>query len=242
MKAPGRARGAFTLVEMMVVIAIIVGMLVLTVGVATTLRRSSEIRETETILSLLEQASNEWATQAERLPTWGLKPNSTSDFPYDLYADVDGQDQLTHYLTNISKTPAVREILGRIDTDYFTSFTDTTGASAVQKLRVVDPWGNRIMVLHPGPVAPAGAEHDADGTVRTLLLMCGSCPESAASFEDRMGVCQNRRICFISAGPDGKFGHLRLSAPLANLTGSELDDLHDADDNIYSYPLLRPRP
>jgi len=80
---------------------------------------------------------------------------------------------------------------------------------------IFDPWGRRIAVNFPGRAATKAEiaefqEHiDAeDGTVHTRD-------------EFSMGVCRNRKICFVSAGPDGDFGTLA--------------------DNIYSYELL-PRP
>mgnify|MGYP000110480133 CR=1 FL=1 len=61
-------RRAFTLVEMVVVISIIVMLVGLTIGVSVILSRKSEERETESVLKLLDLAMTEWETAAERSP------------------------------------------------------------------------------------------------------------------------------------------------------------------------------
>ena len=85
---------------------------------------------------------------------------------------------------------------------------------------IFDPWNRRIGVIFPGRAAtkaevaaavtaPTSQGIDVeDGSVRTMD-------------EHYMGICRNRKMCFVSAGPDGDFG--------------------TSADNIYSYePLPRP--
>lgn len=89
-----------------------------------------------------------------------------------------------------------------------------------QVREIFDPWNRRIAVIFPGRAATkaevaAGIANPTtngidveDGSVRTLD-------------EYAMGVCRNRKLCFVSAGPDG--------------------DMGTTSDNIYSYePLPRP--
>ena len=85
----------------------------------------------------------------------------------------------------------------------------------------VDPWGKRLAFVFPGRQFRWGVDTglpDDDGTVRT-------------STELVLGSCAGRRICLVSAGPDGVFGPeaataaLRASAPA---------------DNVVLYPLLPP--
>ncbi len=61
---------------------------------------------------------------------------------------------------------------------------------------------------------------DPDGTIRT--------PN-----EQRYGVARNRRICFVSAGPDQGFGNLTAMPPYPA-------DPDPVRDNIYSYPINAP--
>jgi len=85
---------------------------------------------------------------------------------------------------------------------------------------IFDPWNRRIGVIFPGraatkaEVAAAIANPSTngidleDGSVRTMD-------------EHYLGICRNRKMCFVSAGPDG--------------------DMGTTADNIYSYePLPRP--
>jgi hypothetical protein len=59
---------------------------------------------------------------------------------------------------------------------------------------------------------------DDDGTLRT-------------EFENRYGICLNRKIVFVSAGPDGDFGDLQLNNSPSTPVNSA------ADDNMYSAPV-----
>ena len=85
---------------------------------------------------------------------------------------------------------------------------------------IFDPWNRRIGVIFPGRAAtkaevaaavtaPTSQGIDVeDGSVRTMD-------------EHFLGICRNRKMCFVSAGPDG--------------------DMGTTADNIYSYePLPRP--
>lgn len=101
-------------------------------------------------------------------------------------------------------------------------------------LVILDAWDLPIRVIHPGhvvdntlaagifgdPVTPI----DADGTVRTHE-------------ERRYGVCVSRKICFVSAGPDGKFGNLHVG--VANPNAAQQADIKLAEDNVYSYAVLK---
>ena len=96
-----------------------------------------------------------------------------------------------------------------------------------QVREIFDPWNRRIAVIFPGraatkaEIAAGIADPDTngidveDGSVRTLD-------------EYAMGVCRNRKLCFVSAGPDGDF------LPTPTNPNAEAD-------NIYSYETL-PRP
>ena len=90
-------------------------------------------------------------------------------------------------------------------------------------LTILDAWGTPIYATHPGRsydpnLFEADPNYykppDPDGTIRTYN-------------EREYGVARNREVCFVSAGPDRRFGHLQ-----ADPQGSE--------DNLYSYPITRP--
>jgi len=62
-------------------------------------------------------------------------------------------------------------------------------------MEIVDPWGTPIAVIFPGNPWVGEGERDTDGTTRTFY-------EDLSVF----GRCANRRIRFVSAGPDRIFG------------------------------------
>ncbi len=83
---------------------------------------------------------------------------------------------------------------------------------------IFDPWNRRIGVIFPGRAATK-AEVAAAVTNPTLIDVEDG---SVRTWDEQsMGICRNRKMCFVSAGPDGDFG--------------------TTADNIYSYePLPRP--
>ena len=89
---------------------------------------------------------------------------------------------------------------------------------------ICDPWNRRIAVIFPGREATSIERNDLskidvqDSSVRT-------------QDEHLFGICRNRQICFVSAGPDGEFGR-------QNGSDTEIEKTYD---NIYSYELL-PKP
>ena len=64
-------RRAFTLIEMMVVITIIVILAGLTLGISNSVLRGAEIRQVKDTLTLLEMAMEEWELAATRQMTYG---------------------------------------------------------------------------------------------------------------------------------------------------------------------------
>jgi len=153
-------------------------------------------------------------------------------------------------LERLASNPEAAEIIAKIPSTALRLVPKTTGVTAVEPLppgwtggdaqgdpnqmpnsidlirEVCDPWGKRIEVVFPGRLARAselsatGSSIDReDGSVRTLD-------------EAKFGVCRGRKICFVSAGPDGDFGRL----------DTDDEGIRKAtEDNIFSYELL-PRP
>ena len=145
-------------------------------------------------------------------------------------------------LERLATTPDSAEIISRLPNTAI-RFVPLNGANAVEPLptdwpqtapqqdpnqmppyasvrEIFDPWNRRIGVIFPGRAAtkaevaaavtaPTSQGIDVeDGSVRTMD-------------EHFLGICRNRKMCFVSAGPDG--------------------DMGTTADNIYSYePLPRP--
>jgi len=145
-------------------------------------------------------------------------------------------------LERLTSSPDSADIIARLPSTAI-RFVPLNGANAVEPLpmnwtqitpqqdpnqmppyasvrEIFDPWNRRIGVIFPGraatkaEVAAAIANPSTngidleDGSVRTMD-------------EHYLGICRNRKMCFVSAGPDG--------------------DMGTTADNIYSYePLPRP--
>ena len=83
---------------------------------------------------------------------------------------------------------------------------------------IFDPWNRRIGVIFPGRAATKAEVAAAVASPATIDVEDGSVRTMDEHF---LGICRNRKMCFVSAGPDG--------------------DMGTTSDNIYSYePLPRP--
>ena len=215
-----RRSPAFTLIELVVVISIILLLVGLTMSVGLAVRSQSETRQTENVLILLDQAVKQWQIAADRQLSWGM-----NDTPVGAVYDVEGEDtggspipadvQLIQLLERIRTNSAARDILAQIDDDFLQQEEENN----VTFLKLVDPWGNQIRLIHPGRLPdpdnyPGETVGDIDGTIRT--------PD-----ETTYGIALNRILLFFSAGPDGKFGNLDPDS-------SDFDP-DSAADNVYSY-------
>ncbi|MHC4989980.1 MAG: prepilin-type N-terminal cleavage/methylation domain-containing protein [Planctomycetota bacterium] len=236
-------RRAFTLIEVLVVIGVIVLLVGLLVAVIPAVTGQSELRETENTLRLLDAALEEWTLSRDGEVTWG-----TDDQPagsrYDLQIGTPHVFAITELFGKIGRNEAVQEILARIRPDSLPRYDSSTGgpptwltapldpdpnagAATGQYgsgdwdggLTVLDAWGQPIRVIHPGPTwdFSFGGTPDPDGTVRTVN-------------ENIYGIALNRKVCFVSAGPDSRFGNLSGDATAVSL----------AADNVYTYEVINP--
>jgi type II secretory pathway pseudopilin PulG len=227
----GRRR-AFTLVEVMVTIGIIVFLVGMTMSAATALARGAEVRRTEDAMRLLDLAMEEWEIQAGRSLTWGAPAER-----HDVWSERAHVLILTEMLQQVQRNKSSAAILARIDPDLVHVYEASHRPSWLRRqeevdqaaeftggFTVLDAWGTPIYATHPGglfdPSVDAGVP-DPDGTERT-------------SNEIAYGIAKNRRVCFVSAGPDGVFG-LRPEFP--SLGGPALfEAMREAKvDNLYSY-------
>jgi type II secretory pathway pseudopilin PulG len=264
-------RAAFTLVEMVVVIGIIVVLAVLTVTATGLLAQRSEIKQTENVLRLLDLALGEWETSAERKLSWGERGVPYNDASYDMTNGLPHVYTLTEVLRRIRKSAQVKPIIAQIDTAFVHTFdtskpaptwiapgtpddpdpnagqapsiynaddlySDSLGpAPLTGELAILDAWDTPIRVVHPGRLADNFvfgddlSEADPDGTI----FVNDDAPAVGSidfyGTEMIYGRCDARRVRFVSAGPDGRFG---------NLDAPETSPEHEAvHDNIHSYAL-----
>ena len=211
---------AFTLIELVVVISIILLLVGLTMSVGLAVRSQSETRQTENVLILLDQAVKQWQIAADRQLSWGMN-GTPPDAVYDVEGDIDESnspspgEQLEDLLRRISTNESARDILAQIDNDFLQQEKEDN----VTFLALVDPWGSPVCLIHPGRLPdlinyPNDFVGDIDGTIRT-------------DHENQFGIALNRGLLFLSAGPDGEFGDLRADP------GS--DAFKQTQDNVYSY-------
>lgn len=258
-----RVRRGFTMVELIVTISIIAVLVALTVYAASSLVLRSETQRTQDALKLLESAAQEWSIASERQITFGANgiptgatyeideatlvepsyvtvPNEAQfivppAMPDETLDTRKADDATRQFIRRIEKTPAIREMLARIDSKLLRKGHDEdSGPDPTDWTIVRDAWDNPIRVILPGRDHLGDAEpdsqtiRDSDGSILT-------------DFEIKHGRCVSRTLFFVSAGPDGKFGDLQLDDPL---TPALQDDIDLAADNVYSSTpgLERPLP
>jgi prepilin-type N-terminal cleavage/methylation domain-containing protein len=238
-------RRGFSLIELMIVVAVIAVMLGLTLAVAVGLAGQNDARETQNVLTLMDKALSEWELATEKRITYGTNlpaPNphyvsETFDFDTLGYAITPNAKPSAQWLNRdvvsmLLRNPQAADQLSQISSELFTR-------NAKGEPQIFDPWGQKIQIVFPGRKwrAPGGAvnpnmpadpanKRDLDGTFRT-------------DYEERFGICTNSRMLFVSFGPDKKGGDLELSkAPDAR----DPRNIAPAADNIYSYPALMETP
>lgn len=212
---------AFTLIELLIVIAIIIVLVSLTVSVAVILNQKAEVRRTERALELLTMALKEWELASEKTITYGTDDPAGS-VPRRVYmiqevTDINELHELTHTVVEIiNKNAQAKQLLTNIDPKLIREHDD--------ELSVFDSWDNDVLVIFPGRKFVTGepGNPDPDGTIRTM-------------WEDMFGVCVNGRVLFVSMGPDGLPGNVQDNSIDVNNDGQA-----DHIDNIYSYPVNQP--
>ena len=211
------ARRAFTLVEMTIVIGIIILLAGLTLAVSVSVVQGSEIRQTKLTIQLLDSAVREWELQADRQVTYGADDTASGMF-YEIQEDDINTAQVTgELLTIVSRSASIKKILATVDPESLVQMQDIYDPQ-IRHLQFRDAWDKPIVAIFPGrkwvTADAVNPPRDLDGTIRTdTELWCG--------------IAGNRRICFVSAGPDGAFGNIDQAS-------AEYDP-EAARDNLYSY-------
>ncbi|MFO0829718.1 MAG: prepilin-type N-terminal cleavage/methylation domain-containing protein [Phycisphaerales bacterium] len=234
--AASAVRG-FTLIELMIVIAIIVVLVGLVLAVTTSLLRKSEERVTRNIMQTLDAAMQEWERQVDRKITF--QPTASATGAYDVpfnpnLQNITGQSegtmpapynsvlraQRTLFLYELlSQQATVRDMLTKLPEENFRRVRTSAAVPVYFTIKeVLDGWSNPIYAVLPGHlfgsltsqgVNDTGSA-DLDGTAR-----CAQEIDVLGAANDPKAQCRNRRVLFVSAGPDG--------------------DITTTADNIYSY-------
>ena len=239
-RASHASRRAFTLIEIVVVISIVLVLVGLTLSVSTVVIERSEIRQTENTMRLLDMALGEWEALADRQITWG--PGAAYDMAgiwvppgYSTTKDIFIISEL---LDTIARPSQVKDMIARIDPEFVHQYEDGVyppwvkpedqgqqDSKWVGSLAILDAWNAPVYPIHPGPLwedmGGTPLIRDEDGTARIFN-------------ELQYGISRNQRICFVSAGPDGRFG------TLLEFGGDSEAKQKARADNIYSYQPLAP--
>jgi prepilin-type N-terminal cleavage/methylation domain-containing protein len=254
----GGDRAGFSLVELLVVIGIIVLLAALVVAVSAGLSQQSEIRQTQMLMGRVEVMLQEWETAADRQLTWGEDTKTDvgandDRAKYDLQKTTPHIMSVTELLQTVARNSEVKSHIGQFQPDQVYRFDPAAAyptwiasgdpddpdpaslGSAIDTwvgdpdnvsrgdMALIDAWGVPIRAVHPGPLwtnnFPGAPARDEDGTIRTEA-------------EKIYGIARNRRVYFVSAGPDGKFGSRNPAA------AQNLRDM--AEDNVYSSEVKQP--
>lgn len=242
-KTTPATRRAFTLVELMIVIAIIVILIGLVLAVSTALLRKSEERVTRAVMQNLDLAAKEWERQVDRPVTfqhattevgaWDVPFNPTltsasnpswpaaeGTLPVPYNSTLRAQ-RTVWYLDLISQQATVRDILAKIPEDNYRRIRTTAANPVYFTLReVLDGWGNPILAVFPGRLWGTGS--NASGPIVDPspadidgTIRCQQEIDVLGAANVVNAQCRNRQVIFVSAGPDG--------------------DITTGADNIYSY-------
>ena len=218
----------FTLIEMMIVIAIIVLLAGLTLGISNKVLRGSEIRKTKDAITLLDTAISEWVTEMGRQVTFASvgAVEGNYDIPSDDIIDIPTfnssvtQAEMSDAMnfraeamwTLLTELESSKNILAKIHPDL------------IENNRVIDAWGSPIGIVFPcgsfkgSDLISLAEDASGDLTVRDQA-------------EDGLGSCLNKQPYFVSAGPDGQWGYRYQANPY-----TRDDDVWKAClDNVTSY-------
>jgi len=230
-------------VEVTVSIGIMLLLAGLTLSISTAVVRASDARRTESAMRLLDQAVKEWEITADRSMTWWQYGDPDE---YKDKADVRSSTKpvliITEMLDLMTREPSSRAIIQQIEPDLVYRYRQDDPASWLEgyalnqvndrfvgSATILDAWGTPIYATHPGRPwrqddTEANLARDPDGTIRTYN-------------EQDYGVAPNRRVVFVSAGPDGLFGLPgEFAGDLDPQTRSErMADA--AKDNLYTMPV-----
>ena len=172
------SRAGFTLVELIVTIAIIAVLAGLTIAAIGQFGAASDRRRTEATLEVLAAAVDAFEKEAGRSIVWGT---TRADQPgADVHADVPHVFSATQLLTRIERSPGVKELLAGLSPSLLFRYDsgdatppawldqfdpqDPNGPAAGPVARneynagqwdgalaVLDAWGQPIRAVHPGP-------------------------------------------------------------------------------------------
>lgn len=235
-----QVRRGFSLLELVVVLGIILVLVGLVMAVSGSLTANAERRAVEQSFAILDSAIHAWQQEMGREMTFrrtvavtGFTTDPTAldhdgnpntpqiTLAYDVVevAAAQADTQSRTFLDALMLSEEARNVLAALpEKTLRNAGFNTTTQQPIQEL--IDPWGKPIRVVFPSRkwgegTGPDTGTVDADGTVRSLQ-------------ENLLGQCLDRRIRFVSAGPDGAWGDVSTADHQATM-------YKISEDNIESY-------
>ena len=242
-----RAARAFTLIEMLIVVGVILILVSLVVSVGSVLLKRAERTQTERAMDVMESALGSYESALGRPLTYEganvplgsaifdiKEPAAPSGASGSLAAIRKAQAAGVYAVNLLAQVEALKPMFAGLPSDMlrpdkgigYPAAEAAYQPSVLPRSELVDTWGNRFALVMPGRPFRFGVDTglpDPDGTVRTAI-------------ENVFGVCTNRRICLVSAGPDGVFGVDGESTPNATADQRAVQQA----DNLYLYDLDPP--
>jgi prepilin-type N-terminal cleavage/methylation domain-containing protein len=238
---------AFTLIELLIVVGVILILVSLVVSVGSVLVKRAERTQTERAMDVMDSALSSYEAALGRpltyegasVPLTGAtfdikEPAAPSGASGALATIRKAQAECVYAVNLLAQVDALKPMFAGLPADVlrpdkgvgYPAAEAAYQPSVLPRSELVDTWGNRFAIVLPGRPFRFGVDTglpDPDGTVRTAI-------------ENVFGVCTNRRICLVSAGPDGVFGADGESTP--NATPAQR--LVQQADNLYLYDLDPP--
>jgi len=160
-----RAGRGFTLVELLIVIAIITILIVLSLAVAGKVTGTGKVRSTEQIIRALDQSLNDYIAEKGSIPPATVidpRPANTGTTRYiqpvaDARSDNSGQiiNSVGLYMAQCKGIPSAEAAFKSIDSKFIREYNPEAGASAASYQdqptlpTVFDAWGKPIRYVHP---------------------------------------------------------------------------------------------
>lgn len=249
-----RIRRAFTLLELIVVIGVILVLMSLVLAVSTIVIQQAETRQVKATFANLESAVDEYEEAIGRRLTYEDRTDQTADnlnwdIPFNpvfSYSGIEApynsgtsgytcncssvndqhgwQKYVVHLLNIMDRTDSASEIIARIDPNLLVGVKTVSG----QPL----PLGHELStIIDPWGNAIAvvfpgrrWVEDDAD-----MGLIRDTDGTIRTYLERKIGICKNAKVLFVSAGPDGDIGCWEC------VDGGASPRYQALLDNIYSY-------
>jgi type II secretory pathway pseudopilin PulG len=222
-----RTAGAFTLLEVLIAVSVIVILIAAVFGVGQQVITRQKIDQTKGVLSSLDRALEEYRIEARVMPS----------FRTDAYLDGLWRDEAG------GTSPVVNESTGQTFLGGVAQYRGEDFAwlpNAAYFLFVAEGYQNIDSIVAGIPDRFSETIQLRTGVFRTQIIDAWDNPIIFVSPDNPLaqaifGECPNDRPYFMSAGPDGKYGYIEE----VDQIGLNLDEQRQRirsfrEDNIYS--------